>query len=429
MRHIFKFLILFSLVCTVTNLVPISVIMIVLLPMALIGLFYRRDFLRFEKIELYIILLFAYVIISSTLYNRSAFLDFDFYRRDGNFIISYLVLFVFIFLPLAVNINVDRAFYVIFAFFFVASIVAFFGMPLDEEGVYRFLFISHNAAGGFYSVVAAACMGLWVVKRRPLYLLYSLAFVVCLYETDSRGSVLAIIAAIGYGLTLRFKRPGTVFIIFLAIQFLIVLDTYPTWVSMGKIMSVGANFTINQDVDFDRAGTFIDRLYYLWPRAFDNFIHSPLLGMGFGSFDDLWYRYTTVIPHIFTIKDHQFIRHTDSHAHNSTFTILAELGLVGYTLFVLLFGQILNKIRQMHQYDPGLSLALQMSFWTCVFSSATEHRITTPAQMIPFFTLFGIGYVKYFGKRREKASAHSIPAVHGTPTPEPAVTPEQGHTP
>ncbi|MCU5774272.1 O-antigen ligase family protein [Erwiniaceae bacterium BAC15a-03b] len=385
--------------------------MIVLLPMALIGLFYRKDFLRFEKIELYLLLLFAYVIISTVMYNKSALGDFDFYRRDGNFIISYLILFVFIFLPLAVNINVDRAFYIIFAIFFGLSCVGFVGMPL-EEGVYRFFFVSHNAAGGFYSVVASACLGLWWVKRRPLYLLYSLAFVFFLYQTDSRGSVLAIIAAIGYGLTLRFKRPGLVFGLFLAVQLLVVLDTYPVWLSMGKIMSVGANFTINQDMDFERAGTFIDRLYYLWPRAFDNFLHSPILGMGFGSFDDLWYRYTTVIPHILTLKDHQLIRHTDSHAHNSTFTILAELGLVGYTLFVLLFGQMLLKIRKMKDFDPGLSLALTLSFWTCVFSSATEHRITTPAQMIPFFTLFGIGYVKYFGKKREAETlSHHGPKI------------------
>ncbi|HDY6723836.1 TPA: O-antigen ligase family protein, partial [Klebsiella pneumoniae] len=147
-----------------------------------------------------------------------------------------------------------------------------------------------------------------------------------------------------------------------------------TWVSMGKIMSENANYTVSsaaQGIDFQRVGTFIDRLYYLWPRAFDNFIHSPLLGLGFGSYDDLYYRYSDVIPHLLAIKEGAMVRHSEAHAHNSTFTILAELGVVGYLLFILLFNEINKKIIAIKKVEPGIFMALSLAFWTCIFSSAT----------------------------------------------------------
>ena len=406
MRTLSKAIIILSLIFSVTNYVPISVLVLLLTPISVIGIFYRTDFLKFKKIELYLLLLYIYVIGSTLIYNPSSFLEFDFYRKDGNFIISYLILLVFIFLPLNIDIDIDKWLKRAFVIFSIASFVAFLIMPKEvpEEGgatVHHFFFLSHNAAGGFYSVIGAMALGIYLHSKNKLYLFYAIMFIFFLYMTNSRGSILAIMAAFGYSL-IKFKKPFLVFTIFLLIQFFIVQETYPTWVSMGKIMSENANYTVSsaaQGIDFQRVGTFIDRLYYLWPRAFDNFIHSPLLGLGFGSYDDLYYRYSDVIPHLLAIKEGAMVRHSEAHAHNSTFTILAELGVVGYLLFILLFNEINKKIIAIKKVEPGIFMALSLAFWTCIFSSLTEHRITTPSQMIPFFILFGICYLKFFGRR------------------------------
>lgn len=135
---------------------------------------------------------------------------------------------------------------------------------------------------------------------------------------------------------------------------------------MGKPLSYN-DIDITSAVSMERAHTFLDRLYILWPRAFDNFLHSMLLGMGFTSYDDQWVRYNDIIPYIFSIKMDNVVVHTDSHAHNSTFAILAELGVVGYILFILLFSQILSKIKEMEKYNRHYSLMLLFSFWSCVF--------------------------------------------------------------
>lgn len=405
MRTLSKAVILLSLIFSVTNYVPVSVMVLLLAPLSIVGVFYRSDFLKFKKIELYLLLLYGYVIFSAIIYNPESFLEFDFYRKDGNFIISYLILFVFIFLPLNVDINIDKWLKYSFVIFSIVSCIAFVIMPkeVSEDGgaaVHHLFFLSHNAAGGFYSVIGAMALGIFIYTKNKVYLFYTLLFVFFLYMTNSRGSILAIIAAFAYSL-IKFKKPAFIFVLFLAIQFFIVYGTYPTWVSMGKIMSENANYTVShvaEGMDFQRVGTFIDRLYYLWPRAIDNFIHSPIVGLGFGSYDDLYYRYSDIIPHLFSVKDGAVIRHSEAHAHNSTFTILAELGLVGYSLFVLLFNEINKKIIALKDREPGIFMALSLAFWTCVFSSATEHRITTPSQMIPFFILFGICYLKFFGR-------------------------------
>ncbi|HBS6366254.1 TPA: O-antigen ligase family protein [Klebsiella pneumoniae] len=407
MRIIPKAIILLSLLFSITNYVPFSLLVILLLPISLISVLYREEIFKIRKIELYLILLYVYIITSTLVYSPSSFLDFDFYRRDGNFIVSYLVLFVFIFLPVSINFDLVKTFNMLFPFFIAVSCIGYIIMPKEitedgSGGAVHFFFVSHNAAGGFYSILAAISIGMFLETKKKTYLLYSILFLFFLYSTNSRGSILAIAGAIAYSF-IKFKKPALVFFAFVIVQFVIVYETYPVWEAMGKVMSEQANFTVSNvstGIDFQRAGTFIDRLYYLWPRAIDNFLHSPLFGMGFGSFDDLYYKYINIINHFVAVKDGATVRHTDAHAHNSTFTILAELGSIGYVLFILLFNEINKKIRGLYNIDTMQYTYLSLAFWTCIFSSATEHRITTPAQMVPFFIIFGLTYLKYYGKNK-----------------------------
>ncbi|MBL5945883.1 O-antigen ligase family protein [Enterobacter asburiae] len=400
MRKLTVITVLFSLFACITNYVPLSLGVIALLPLAVSSLCYHQR-LRFFRGQIYLLLLFSWIMMSVLLYNASSLQEFDFYRKDGNFFISYTVLLVLLFIPFSVNIDTQRWTSWIFAEFFLLSCIGFFLMPGEttDEGksVHHFFFVSHNAAGGFYSVIAAVALGIYLQTKKKGYLFFSTAFLFFLYESDSRGSLLAIIVAAGYAL-FGFKKPVIIFLLFLLVQFAVVLQTYPEWVRMGKVMSEGANFVIwggGQEITFQRAGTFIDRLYFLWPRALDNILHSPVAGLGFGSFDDLYYHYIDAIPHVLAVKDGAVVRHSDSHAHNSTLTLLAELGVVGYALFLMLFNEILKSFQRLKYYDPVMSFALTLAFWTCVFSSATEHRITTPSQMVPFFILAGMSWLKY----------------------------------
>ncbi|WP_413732404.1 O-antigen ligase family protein [Sodalis sp. RH20] len=394
MTNIIKIIVLLSVIFSITNYVPVSVAVILLLPLALITLFYKSNYPQISKIELYLILLFVYVLLSTALYDPTSFTDFDFYRRDGNFIISYLVLFVFIFMPMNINFDLSKIKRLIFPFFTLISAIAYVIMPTEIGGVHHLLFISHNAAGGFYSVVGGLAVGFFLTERKWPYAFYTLVFLFLLNATDSRGSILALICAVGYYF-IKFKRPAVVFIAFLFVQIAIVMYTYDSWLYTGQVYASDQVPVQGLMIDFQRANTFITRIFYLWPRAWDNFLHSPIVGTGFGSYDDRYYQYVTVIPHFLSIKEGQVIAHSDAHAHNSLFNILGELGIVGLGLFILLFNEIRKKIVEITIADNKLGNALAIAFWTCIFSSATEHRITTPSQMLPFFLFFGMAYVKY----------------------------------
>lgn len=369
-----------------TNFIYVSILPIFLLPLAIILIFYRKMVL--PKYIATFILLTIYIVISTIFYDPLSFSEFEFYRRDGNFFITYGIFFTISMLGCARDPRRDLKIPLIIVM--IASIIGFIFGHNEGGLVHFFLFEAHNAAGGFYGVMTALCLGFYLVNKSKFYMFSSFLFFFCLLMSDSRGTLLALILTLLYYFTLNFRRPLTIFLIFIFSQFIIVAWSYPIWIRSGKFISDEATFDGAVSLSgIERGGTVIDRVLYLWPRAVDNFINSPLLGMGFGSYDDLKYQYLSILP-FFSIKIDQFVRHTDGHAHNSYLMILAELGIFGFLLYLLFFILLYIEIDKINSWAPDLSLALKFGLWVCLISSATEHRLTTPSQMIPFLILLAL---------------------------------------
>ena len=169
MRKLTVITVLFSLFACITNYVPLSLGVIALVPLAVSSLCYHQR-LRFSRGQIYLLLLFSWIMMSVLLYNASSLREFDFYRKDGNLFISYTVLLVLLFIPFSVNIDTQRWTSWIFAGFFLLSCIGFFLMPGEttDEGksVHHFFFVSHNAAGGFYSVIAAVALGIYLQTKK-----------------------------------------------------------------------------------------------------------------------------------------------------------------------------------------------------------------------------------------------------------------------
>ncbi len=138
MKNIIKYLVVISYLGTVTNFIPLSVVMLFFFYSALCFFYFFNGDKRFRKIEVYICLLFIYVIASTLFYAPDSFLDYDFYRKDGNFIISYLVLLFYIFLPFSLSINVDKLIPQTLFIFAIVSIIALVAVPNEEIGVKHF---------------------------------------------------------------------------------------------------------------------------------------------------------------------------------------------------------------------------------------------------------------------------------------------------
>lgn len=141
--------------------------------------------------------------------------------------------------------------------------------------------------------------GGWLGLRWLLWTVVAAALVYGIYLTDSRGTILALLAI--FGVYLWLKR-GIVVAGLLAVVGLVGLKAMP---SRMQELEVGEE-------------SAMDRVYS-WYEGLQMFQGKPLLGVGKGAYTDI----------------HQLT------AHNSLVLVLAEMGIVGFTLWLAFMGYCL----------------------------------------------------------------------------------------
>jgi hypothetical protein len=272
----------------------------------------------------------------------------------------------------------------------MAGTVAYLAFPLI--GIQ--LFESHNAAGGFYMILLAYLVGRGRVdgfasRRWPIA-----AAVVSLVMSDSRGSIAAVVAAAGIvAAARRWPRATAVGLVACAAALCAGLTLcYQTWVDNGSIYlydytefgAVADTVSLDQIALGERPGTILHRLFFLYPMAIDQFLHSPFFGVGFTRFDDFPVQFDSLAG--FVAFNHGPIQHTNLHAHNSYLHIAAETGLAGLAMLALFLRKV---FRSFAGHEPTL-VPVQVVVTTLMLASLTEHRLTTPSQAAPTFILVGL---------------------------------------
>ncbi len=267
----------------------------------------------------------------------------------------------------------------------------FAGEVSGDRNYYFFYFYSHNGAGGFLANLLAISVAFWLKERSFGYLFCTILNTVTLFSTHSRGSILAFMGALV--VYLAFKERFTKLIIWFSIIISVIVFSvgYYYWIDIGKPSQfIGEKQLAEEssiEVDFERSWTFIDRGLFLWPRAFDLFLKSPIFGTGFGSYNDGPYDLKG-IEHVAMMNFPEEFVFSDSHAHHSYIHILAETGLVGLFLTILML--IYMRRLFLNLDSKLLKDCFMMMFWISVWSSMTEHRLFTPSQMLPFTILTGL---------------------------------------
>ncbi|WP_026464817.1 O-antigen ligase family protein [Adhaeribacter aquaticus] len=398
MKKLLVIITIIGLIGTVTNLVYISPI-----PSLFAAIFFPLILTHKNHFPLpvfWLFVFFLFVLISTSLYHPGSFSNFKFYRYDGNFIISYLPLLVLPFFSFNFNIGkLFRNFLYITSFI---SILAFIAKGLKFQDGFSGLFIANNAAGGFYSIVTSLAF-IYFLERKTYTNLFLLALnAFFLYATYSRGSILGL----GVGLMCLFllKKHKSYLISFLiigisAIQIYILVGTYPEY-KRHIMNSPTADIYRNlDDYVYERFGNVstkyknvLIRSYETWPRAVDCFFHSPLLGTGFGSVNDVPFIFDNTIPFIYSSNQQQVKDFNDSHAHHSFLHFLGELGLLGLGVF-LCFWRSVYKFLLKNNQEPKIRDFLLVSFFNLTIMSFTEHRITTPSNALPFVLSFCLYYL------------------------------------
>ena len=377
---------LLALFLTVTNLIPLSAVGFV--PIVFCSWrFFGRTYPAFIA-PLTLFTLFA--TVSTLLYDPRSFIEFDFYRRDGNFFISYAPIFAGCLYAHRWDLNkVLRAFFVfavlinlpVYAYYVVQNgLLAIFAHAEDSFGSY---FIARNAAGGFFAMLF--CLGVACYLQRRSRLILALLGVngLMLFSTYSRGSLLGVAVLLPY---LYFGRKrwmlATMIAAILAASIgMAIYNTEPT------VDYMGYTFTIqNQDA---KVANLSIRYEWLWPRALTYFEQSPIIGLGFGSFDD---HIGSVVSyfHLFGVPSDITVEHSDSHAHNSYLNILAELGIVGLALMLSFFWKLIEWSKQGAAASAlmggGQNFAafrfVEISSVCLLVMAATEHRLVSPSNVL-----------------------------------------------
>jgi O-antigen ligase len=330
------------------------------------------------------------IVVSTLLYDPRSFLQFDFYRRDGNFFISYAPIFAGCLYMHRWDLNkVLRAFFMfavvinlpIYAYYILENgLLSIFTNPDASFGSY---FIARNAAGGFFAMLFCLGLGCYLQRRSKLVLALLAANVLMLFSTYSRGSLLGALAVLPY---LYFGRKrwmlaSLIACLLVASIAMAIYNTDPTVNYMGYTFSIQ-----NQDA---KVANLNIRYEWLWPRALAYFEQSPIIGLGFGSFDD---HIGSVISyfHVVGIASDVTTEHSDSHAHNSYLNFLAELGIVGLVLLL----NFLWKLIEWSQHGAAAAAQIwrgqnfaafrfvEISSVCLLVMAATEHRMVSPSNVL-----------------------------------------------
>lgn len=383
---------------TVTNFVFFSPIITLLIPLSIFVVNQRK--LPVPIAWLYVFL--AAFLISTLLYDWSSLFQFGFYRRDGNFIISYAPLFV---LPLF-HFYYDlgkylRYFYIftvgLYGALFLYHIATISDFSSVHTIVFGGLFIAQNAVGGFLAIVAALGFAYWYHRRNKKELFLFLAVLVMLFATYSRGSILGLIMGITawyLTVTKRFKM-------------LIATITVPIILTVASVM-IGYPFFTNvistqQAVETDienvsgKSANVLMRIFYTFPRAYYLFEHSPVFGTGVGSYNDRPLELKKVAPLVqYNAQPHNTF--SDAHAHHSYLHILGEQGIMGLGLFLVFWISLFFYLVRIRG-RPVIRDFLLIAYFTLTFAAFTEHRITTPSNMLPFTIALGLFMIQKVRKQ------------------------------
>lgn len=267
--------------------------------------------------------------------------------------------------------------------------VAYVALPLVGFQPYE----SHNAAGGFFMVLLAYLVGRAIVAgfagRWAAIAIGAIALVL----TDSRGSIIAILAAVAYDWSSRRwpRLSRTLLLAFVAVLVCGLAAAYYVWQEMGapivydysEFSSVSDQLPTDMMSLGERPGTIMHRLFLLYPMAIDMFLQSPIVGIGFTRFDDFPVQISG-IPGVLAMNTATPI-HSNLHAHNSFLHIAAENGIVGLALLFLTIRAIYRTFASRELYTP-----VAMILGSLLFASLTEHRLTTPSQAAPAFVIVGL---------------------------------------
>jgi O-antigen ligase len=335
--------------------------------------------------------------------------SFDFLRFDGALLIAYLPLLLiadtrldplFIRRTLGLFLNIMSMVALLGLAEFVDSTVSPLGLSQLPDslqlvhnaslsaGIFHGFFRAHNAAGAIYSIAALISFALLARAKNSSLLswpaFWFAANVIGIVLTQSRTAYVAFLATL---LIMFFRQK----------QFLKRSIKYacPILLPVLYLLLVQPAVTHRAEEVSDLEDPNIVTRFVYYQRAIDDFTLSPIVGTGFGRFNDQLKIYSGVPGLLFFATSGASVE-DDLHAHNSYLHFLAEGGVVGLALMLAVWIATFRWVgRQKHIFEEGsfgccLALGIQACIVLEFFMSFTEHMMGTAVSALTIFTFAGL---------------------------------------
>jgi O-antigen ligase len=380
------------------------------IPIAAIGVVALRGMstrltkgIGFKKVEWAVVFCLAYWLASYiwSTGDLGNLVSFGFLRNDGAMLFSYSALIFFLGWPLKPR--QCRVFWM--AFLAVLSLVAVAGTAVSLNLPYSYLleplglvdesqvgaiffgwYHAHNTAGGVYAVAVVLALALLQEpKVSPNQKIFRWVLLACclsgLLVTYSRGAYIAFVA--GAAIILPLRKLSTVF----KAALLVVVPA-------GLILAMSSSLVRRLDSTLDTTDPHATDRFAIWSRAWGDFADSPFIGMGYGRFNDLIAQYWGIKGIVWVATKAEIIN-DDTHAHNSYLHFLAEGGLVGLFVTMLVWWYAWKKLSFFESYFPRSKLywlerGAQACLAVVMVQALTEHVLGRGSVVLTLDALIGI---------------------------------------
>lgn len=292
---------------------------------------------------------------------------------------------------------------------------------LSEGGADNFVgfLSSHTGSGTFFSFLAIFLIVYGYETRDWKAMAWGLLCLGPLFGSASREALLAfLVFGAWYMIKLRKWKIGAVSVLLLALAVSSLPVIAPhTWARTSGLFSMDLVDNIidtaktsewepgDGDIMLEgRQQNVLTRITF-WTYALGRFAESPLVGIGFGRYNDTFLHFSGLEGLVYLATDGEK-NLSVGNAHNSYIHLLCESGLIGLFLMLWLwialyirFGRAARTFKHL-RLSLALFRACQGLVVFCMFAALTGHALGAPSLMIPVGTTFGIAlayhrYLKY----------------------------------
>ena len=378
--------------------------------------FIKKRSITFFHSELFTILgvIYVYFILSYFVSGQpfSNLFSYQFLKYDGNFFFGYILFFIFSISFFNFKKLAAYYFKFIFSVFTIFSLIGITEYFLSrgplmvyaevETGkIYFALNFAHNATGSVYAVVCVSLLVFFLkekmTKPKILFLILLLINLAALLITKSRASYVGFFGAAIIVIWLHFKSIKKFSITIGALIAIAVPISFLTGV-YGRVIQI-INF---------KGGTTIIR-FYIWEKAWYLFSQSPIFGIGYGRFNDIFNINTGLFdigrlrgyPGIVSLYMKQNYYFDSAHAHSSYLQFLTETGIIGLGLLLIFWTLCIVKILKAYtstkeNFTSKVLLSSLASIFVLLILSFFENYLSATTVMISISVLVPIAIGLYW---------------------------------